>query len=376
MKAKLLAALLVFVAVVAARAQVQSILIPAGTPEDQDIQTITKEPEDAKRVALWEQFVVKYSANPAAVAYGNSQIQQYYLSTGQAEKAMAYGDKAMAAVPNNLDILMSQTMAAQQLKDQDKLMHYASLGGKAISGIKKTPPPQGVAEADWAAKLDAQRQQVQQQWEFFESVAYNAVAAEQNPKKRIGFAEEYTASFPGGRYADQVHQLAITSLLQAGDFAGVASYGEKALAANPDNVTTLSLLAFALAEDPSPKSPYLSKAIELASKAIELGKPGTPEADRAIKLSVGLAHEALGYAMMKQEKTAAAIPEFVSAEALLKDDPGSHERVLYRLGYAYAKLKRTPEARETLNQVIAMKGPYEKLARDVLAKLSAPAKAR
>ena len=374
MRAKLLAALLVVLVAAPAPAQVQSLLIPAGTPEDQEIQTIGKEPDDAKRATLWEQFVAKYSANPAAVAYGASQLQQYYLAAGQAEKAMTYGDKAIAAVPNNLDILMSQTMAAQQLKDQAKVLHYAGLGGKAISGIKKTPPPEGVAAADWAANLEAQRQRVQQQWEFFEGVAYNAVASETNPKKRVSFAEEYTDSFPGGRYADQVQQLAITSLMQARDFAGLASYGEKALAANPDNVTTLSLLAFALAEDPSPR--HLNKAIEHARKAIDLGKADAPDADHAIKLSVGLAHEALGYAWMKQEKTAAAVPEFKSAEALLKEDPGSRERVLYRLGYAYAKLKRTAEARETLNEVIAMKGAFAQSARDVLTKMSAPAKAQ
>ncbi|MBZ5647243.1 MAG: tetratricopeptide repeat protein [Acidobacteriia bacterium] len=375
MKVNLLPALLLFLLTIPAQAQIQSILIPAGTPEDQAIQTITKEPDEAKRLTMWEEFVATYATNPAAVAYGNSQIAQYYLSATQPDKAMAYGDKAMSAVPNNLEIIMSQTVAAQQSKDGAKILHYAGLGGKAIDGIKKTPPPQGVAAVDWAAARDAQRQQVQQQYEFFEGAAYNAVAMEQDPTTRVRFAGEYTESFPGGHYADQVHQLAITSLLQLKDFAGVSKYGEKALLANPDNVATLSLLAFALAEDPSPKNPYLSKAMEHARKAIELGNADAPDTDRAIKLSVGLAHEALGYAMMKQEKTAAAIPEFKSANALLKDDPGSHERVLFRTGYAYAKLKRYPEAREALNQAIAMKGPYEKMAKETLAIVNAPGKA-
>lgn len=374
MKAKLLAAWLALLVVVPAQAQVQSLLIPAGTPEDQDIQTITKEPDDAKRLKLWEEFAAKYAANPAAVAYGDSQLAQYYLSTGQPDKAMAYGDKAMAAVPNNLDILMSQTMAAQQLKDDAKVLHYAALGGKAISGIKKTPPPPDVAAADWSATLEAQRQQVQQQWEFFEGAAYNTVAAEQNPKKRMALAETYAEAFPGGHWADQVHQLVISGLLQLKDFAGLSTYGEKALAANPDNVATLSLLAYALAEDPSPK--YLSKATEYARRAIELGKPDAPDADRSVKLSVGLAHEALGYALMKQEKTAAAIPEFKTASDLLKDDPGSNEVVLYRLGFAYAKLKRYSEAREALEQAIALKGPLQQMARETLTKVNAGAKSR
>lgn len=355
-------------------AQVQSIVIAAGTPEDAAIQSISKEGDDGKRLALWEEFVGKFASNPAAVAYGNSQIAQHYLNGGDAAKALVYGDKAMAAVPNNLDILMSQTMAAQQLKDSEKMLHYAALGGKAIAGIKKAAAPPEITAEDWATRVRAQREAVQQPFEFFDGAAYNAVAGEQNGKRRIAFAQQYEDAFPEGAYVDPVHQLVITSLLQANDFAALAKYGEAALKSNPNNVGTLSLLAYALAEDPNPKNPYLLRAMEHARKAVELGKADAPETERSIKLSVGLAHEALGYALMKQEKTAAAIAEFKSASHLLKDDPGSHEVVLFRMGYAYAKLKRQAEARELLNQVIAMKGPFEGQARKVLAQMSAGGK--
>ena len=376
MKNRFLALAFLAVWAIPAAAQLQSILIPAGTPEDEAIQTISKESDDAKRLASWEQFVAKFGSNPAAVAYGDSQIAQQYLTAGDAAKALAYGDKAMAAVPNNLDILMSQTTAAQQLKDASKILHYAALGGKAITGISKTPAPSGADAAEWALKLDGQRKAVEQQYEFFDGAAYNAVAGEHDAAQRVEFAKQYVEAFPDGHYADQVHQVVITSLLQANDFAGLSKYGESALAANPNNVATLSLLAYALVEDPSPKNPYLAKAMAHARKAIELGKADAPNTERSTKLSVGLAHEALGYALMKQDKTAACIAEFKSASNLLKDDPGSHEVVLFRLGYAYAKVKRYPDARETLNEVIAMKGPFEKQAREVLGKVNAAGSAR
>jgi tetratricopeptide (TPR) repeat protein len=231
-----------------------------------------------------------------------------------------------------------------------------------------------MSDADWAATLDNKRQQVQPQYDTFENVAYNGVAAEQDSKKCVTLASEYDAAFPDGKFADQVHQVAITSLLQARDFAGVSKYGEAALAANPNNVSTLALLAYALAEDQSPRSPYITKSMEHARKAIELGKADSPDTPRAMRLSVGLAYSALGYCLMKQEKTAAAIPEFKTASELLKDEPGSREVVLFRMGYAYAKLKKPAEARELLNQVIAMKGPFEGEAKKVLTQMSAGAK--
>ena len=58
-------------------AQLDTITIPAGTPEDQALQEVTKEPDAQKKLAMYEDFVQKFSANPA-VACGNWQKSQYY----------------------------------------------------------------------------------------------------------------------------------------------------------------------------------------------------------------------------------------------------------------------------------------------------------
>ena len=357
-----------------AGAQVKSISIAAGTPEDQAIQAITKESDGAKRIAMWEQFVSQFVSNPVAVSYGNSQIAQEYLASSDAAKAMTYGEKALAAMPENLDAMLTLTTAAQQAKNEEKIVQYACLGGKAINGIKKMPKPEGATDEAWAASLEEQKQQAQQSYQILDGAAYSAIADEPDAKKRVHFAEQYDAAFPDGQYGEAVHQFVITSLLQTRDFAGLAKYGEKALAANPNNVSTLALLGYALVEDGDPKNPYLTKAMEYARKAVDLGTPQATADNRPTRLSVGLAHEALGYGLMKQEKTAASIPEFKSASELLKDDPGSQEVVLFRMGYAYAKLKRSADARETLNQVVAMKGPMAQAAKDVLAKMGASGK--
>jgi hypothetical protein len=86
-------------------AQIDRIMIPAGTPEDQSIQEISKETDSQKKVALYQDFLGKYSSNPAAVAYGNWQISQSYQSGGDLPKALEFGDKALLGSPHNLDIL-------------------------------------------------------------------------------------------------------------------------------------------------------------------------------------------------------------------------------------------------------------------------------
>ena len=62
----------------ACSAQADKIVIPAGTPEDHDLQAITNEQDAAKKLAMYQDFVQKYASNPAAVAYGNWQISQAY----------------------------------------------------------------------------------------------------------------------------------------------------------------------------------------------------------------------------------------------------------------------------------------------------------
>src|ERR1043166_3759750 len=104
------------------------IVIAAGTPEDQALQQITSEGDAQKRTGMLQEFVQKFASNPAALAYGNWQLAQQYGAAGDAEKALEYGDKALAAMPEVVEILVSQIDFAQQLKNASKVVDYATRG--------------------------------------------------------------------------------------------------------------------------------------------------------------------------------------------------------------------------------------------------------
>ena len=116
-------------------AQVDTIVIPAGTPEDNDLNTIANEHDAQKKVSMYQDFLQKYAANQAAVAYANWQLSQYYQSAGDLQKALDCGDKAIAGSPHNLDILTSQVTIAQQLKDNSRIFNYSIQGGAAFNSI-------------------------------------------------------------------------------------------------------------------------------------------------------------------------------------------------------------------------------------------------
>jgi predicted Zn-dependent protease len=89
-------------------------------------------------------------------------------------------------------------------------------------------------------------------------------------------------------------------------------------------------------------------------------------------VSAGVAHYTIGYAYLKQDKTAAGIPELKTAGTLLKgQDDQSYALTMFRLGFAYAKLNRVTEARDALNEAVRISGPAQQPAQDLLAKVNA-----
>jgi len=177
--------------------------------------------------------------------------------------------------------------------------------------------------------------------------------------------EKFESAFPKSKYEPQVVEYAVVALQQMNAPARLAAYGQKAVAANPDNASLLSVLANALVDTPA----YFDRAMDYARKAIALAKADAPDADADRKLAAGTAHTAMGFGLMKQEKNTAAIAELKTALALLKDDPLGSQKASYFLAYAYAKTKNYPEARQILNKLVATEGPFQQPARELLAKM-------
>lgn len=336
---------------VTAWSQNVKITIPAGTPEDRDLSAIAAESDAQKRIASYEEFIKTYADNKPALAYGEWQLSIQYLSAGDTAKALEYGDKALELYPNNLDIIVSQAGVAQAMKNSSKVVDYAVSGAKVFQA---TPGEEQSA--------------VKSSYDFLEGAAYSAIAGEQDPAKRMAEIEKFTPAFPKSQYEMQVSQLALYSLQQLNQPQRLEAYGEKALAANPDSVPTLLMLANAYADDPK----QAAKAVTYCNKAISLTSGAN--ADKNQKLSAGVAHSTLGYVYLKQEKLAAAVPELKTAVGMLQDDPQAQQAALFRLGWAYAKRNDKADAVAALQKAAAIDGPYQGPAKEMLAKVNAAGK--
>jgi tetratricopeptide (TPR) repeat protein len=353
-------------------AQTDTILIPAGTPEDRELQAISNEQDAAKKLAMYQDFVQKYSSNPAAVAYGDWQISQAYQTTGDLNKALEYGDKALAGSPHNLDILVSQASLAQQAKNNAKLEDYAVRGGEVCHSIDKEPKPEGMSDASFKQQVIDDKTAAKNSCDFLESAGFNVIASENDAKLRMADIEKYTAAFPDSRFQDQVSSYAMYTLGagQLNDQARLFAYGEKALVANPKSLPALLLLAGAYVDDAKPGG--VAKAIAYSQKAITVADADAPDADKPRKLSAGVAHSIVGYADIKEDKMLAAIPELKTATDLLKGlDDQQYSVALYRLGFAYAKLNKASEAHDVLTEAVKIPGPMQAMSQDLLTKVNA-----
>jgi len=357
--------------IVPASAQIDRISIAAGTEEDHALQAISNEQDAQKKLAMYEEFVQKFSSNPAAVAYGNWQLAQAYQAAGDLQKALDYGDKALVGSPHNLDILVSQVSLAQQAKNNSKLIDYAAKGGEVCQSIAKEPKPEGMSDEDFTRKVTEDKSAAQNSCDFLETSGFNVITGENDPKSRMAAIEKFTAAYPDSKFQDQVSNYALYTLGpgQLNDHARLVSFGEKTLTANPNSLPALLLLAGYYGDDTKPGSS--AKAVTYAQKAIEVAKAEAPDADKSRKISAGVAHNILGYADLKQEKTASAVPELKSAAALLKgQDDQQYARALYGMGFAYGKMNKLTEAREVLTEAVKIQSPWQAMTQDLLTKVN------
>lgn len=353
-----------------ALSQNTAIVIPAGTPEDKDLATISAESDGQKRIAAYQEFITKYADDKPAVAYAEWQLSQQYLAAGDTANAMDFGSKALAAYPGNLDIIQSQVSIAQAMKDNGKVVDYAVQGGGVYNSIAKQTRPADMSDADWSSKITGEQSAAQSTYNFLETSAYNAIGSEQDPNKRMTEIEKFTPAFPKSKFEGQISQLALYSLRQLNQPQRLVAYGEKALAANPNSLATLLMMADAYSGDPK----EAAKAATYASKALTVVGASPENGDREKKSYAGLAHIMLGRAELNQEKLVPAVADLKAAVALLQDDAPDQQQALYYLGYAYAKQNHRADAVATLQKAAAIEGPYQGPAKEMLAKISAAKK--
>jgi tetratricopeptide (TPR) repeat protein len=139
----------------------------------------------------------------------------------------------------------------------------STVWSQAASGTppqgQSDPPPQPSAAA------------IKEEEDAYKPV-YDARAG--NPRQLIPLAEAFVAKYPNSLYTGSVHAYLVTAYLSVNQVEKMIDSGEKALAANPNNVDVLPLMAWAIprrvnASTPNPGQQF-EKALNYAQRGINL----------------------------------------------------------------------------------------------------------
>ncbi|HYL38929.1 MAG TPA: hypothetical protein VEV17_23640 [Bryobacteraceae bacterium] len=130
-------------------AQRQNFTINVGTPEGQLLQQIGQETDQAKKIALGEDFLSKYPKHEGA-AWVGGQLEQAYLQQKDFDKALAAADKAYSGGPNDVDLGFNAIKAAEGKEDAEQVKKWAERTAEVAQKVANpaTPPTEADAKAD------------------------------------------------------------------------------------------------------------------------------------------------------------------------------------------------------------------------------------
>ncbi len=178
----------------------QPATIDAGTPEGQMLQQIGTESDEAKKLAMLEDFAAKYPKHEGT-AWVYEQMMAAYAKNGQYDKVFESGEKLLALDPADVETAYACLQAAEAKKDPDLVIKWSATTSELARKIAQTPKPsEADAVEDWTHRVDYAKQvDVRSEYSL-----YAAMLQTTDPKKRIQLGEALEQRNPQSQYLPQM----------------------------------------------------------------------------------------------------------------------------------------------------------------------------
>ena len=342
MRATVCATILVCALAGAATAQKKPFEINTQTPEGALLQTAGQENDEAKKTALYEQFLEKYPKHDG-VAMAATALQAIYAKAGNFDKVMQMGDLALACDPSSVTAGYSALQAAEGKKDDAAIKTWAVKTVEAAQKGLATPKPSDEYEAEeWAKEQDYAKQMIVR-CEY--SLATAAIQA-QDPKAKADLGDALMQMNPASQYMAMVAPHYLYGLMQSGRGADASAAAEKLLTIDKTNDDWMLVVAdYNLSNKNFDKaSTYATMIVEtLKKKAAPAGTDAaTWEKTKTAKMARG--YYIAGDAAYEQKKYADADTYLRAGLPLMQDNKDLLAPTYFYLGFANHELARTAKA--------------------------------
>jgi hypothetical protein len=357
-----------------------TIPVVVNSPEDKLMLDYNGADKPQDQVTALEKFAQEH-ADSRYLPCVNEYLTVAYLKLNNLDKAMEAGEKDLALNYSDLFLttnLLKVYMAAGKAPDA-----AFSLISKAAELIKTelTPArPSTASDADWQKIQSEAESSIKDEKAFMDYAFFQLLGRVADPTKRIQYLDAYTKAYPESASSGGVNYQYFVAYQMSGNTEKSDEYGEKAVASDPNNTTTLAALAFSYAT----RNVNLDKAETYAKKALQVVPTATkPQgvSDDQFKAmqnaDLGLAHFALGIVEYskatknKSRRVGPAIDDLKTAGDLLSANPALQGGALYYLGSAYEYIYPPNHrlAAEALERSANTEGAWQKSAQDLLAKV-------
>jgi tetratricopeptide (TPR) repeat protein len=351
-----------------AAAQRQRVDINTETPEGQLLQQIGQESDEAKKLALLEQFTAKYPKHDG-IAWVYAQMIPGYTKAGQFDKAMEAGEKLLAIDPQDVEMAHATLKAAEAKKDPDAVIKWAARTSEVARKVAQTPKPKEEDEVEaWKTRVEFAKQVDV----YTEYALYAAVLQTPDPGKKVALAEALAQRNPNSQYFLQVAPQQFAAYLQVGQHDKAIAVAEKIVEKDPTNEDML----LAIAEGYMSQKKDPDKLFAICAKVLELTKTkpkpqGIADADwerRKAQLA-GRAQWMTGVTYALQAKWLQADEVLRAALPGIKDNQSITAEALFYLGLANFRLGEKGDTDRIVlavrynEQCIAIPGPFQGPAR-------------
>lgn len=206
-----------------AAGQTSKYQINADTPEGKLLQQAGQEGEDAKRLALYEEFLAKYPKHEGAV-YAWAQAQPLLLKAKAFDKVIAAAEAVVAAEPDNSVAAYNGLQACEQKSDAACIVQWANRTVDAARKKLASKKPDDEGEETWAHEIDYAKQVITR----CEYAYYAAALKFTDPQTITELFEALEKVNADSQYSAPAGARYFVALLQLKDFAKAQSFGERA----------------------------------------------------------------------------------------------------------------------------------------------------
>jgi tetratricopeptide (TPR) repeat protein len=341
----------------AGAAQRQKVVINAETPEGALLQQFGQEQEDAKKIAVAEEFLAKFPQHEG-VPWVMGLLQPLYLKTNQLDKAIATGEKLLAGDPDDAEIAHNTLKAAEAKKDADLILQWSNRTSAVARKVAAKPKPSSEDEVEaWKYSVDYARQLDT----YTEYALYRAMLENTDPKKKIMLAEALENRNPASQYVPQMAGQLFIAYQQVGNRDRALAIAFKTVATDQTNEDML----LAVADDALQKKDY-DRAIKHSERLVALmaskAKPdGVSDDDwrKKKEMTTGVGSWIAGMSYMAKKQFAPADKALRVAIPLVKNNDQMLAAALFNAGLANHSLKRMNDAANFFEQCAKIKSPFQ-----------------